>query len=132
MDLWPRNQLSDVFLSKDGGNFRRQKKLFQDHPGNKYWWIRVPLWVSTLRWIPTHLTRNQNNFFYFSSPKVQISKQFDAWHSFQIPFLQHKVCNLSCHEGTVEFVYILRLVTVIVEEDQINTLTCSPGAFIRQ
>ena len=25
-----------------------------------------------------------------------------------------------------------RLVTVIVEEDQINTPTCSPGAFIRQ
>ena len=27
---------------------------------------------------------------------------------------------------------ILRLVTVIVEEDQINTPTYSPGAFIRQ
>ena len=27
---------------------------------------------------------------------------------------------------------LLCLVTVIVEEDQINTPTCSPGAFIRQ
>ena len=27
---------------------------------------------------------------------------------------------------------LLRLVTVTVEEDQINTPTCSPGAFIQQ
>ena len=34
--------------------------------------------------------------------------------------------------GSFHSSFIVRLVTVTVEEDQINTLTCSPGAFIRQ
>ena len=37
------------------------------------------------------------------------------------------------YKNTSEIVVdILRLVTVIVEEDQINTPTCSPRSFIRQ
>ena len=43
----------------------------------------------------------------------------------------HMQCNVPVAIMHLLNRYILRLVTVIVEEDQINTPTCSPGAFIR-
>ena len=52
-------------------------------------------------------------------PDLKGKNPFTPYNSFTQGTLVFTSCNIS------------RLVTVTVEEDQINTPTCSPGAFIR-